>query len=118
MINFLLQGMLDSYLCPNCKGLVPEINNAVLSFCIKCGEKYQLKPFRKINREAQKYLESKFSNKNFKKRVIFSSSGDSSNQLELLVKSLKIREKILYKHHKDFEEVYYRLYSFYVEHGN
>jgi hypothetical protein len=42
---------------------------------------------------------------------------DSPNQLELLIKSLKIREKILYKHHKDFEEVYYRLYSFYVENG-
>ncbi|XP_044254997.1 SET and MYND domain-containing protein 4-like [Tribolium madens] len=93
--------MLDSYLCPKCKGLVPEINNTILSFCVNCGEKYHLKPFRKINNEAQKYMES-----------------DSSNQLELLIKSLKIREKILYKHHKDFEEVYYRLYSFYVKHGD
>jgi hypothetical protein len=93
--------MLDSYLCPKCKGLVPEINNTVLSFCVNCGEKYHLKPFRKINNEAQRYLEN-----------------DSPNQLELLIKSLKIREKILYKHHKDFEEVYYRLYSFYVENGD
>lgn len=43
---------------------------------------------------------------------------DDVNQLELLIKCLKIREKILYKHHKDFEEVYYRLYSYYVESGN
>lgn len=44
--------------------------------------------------------------------------GEDGNQLEILMKSLKIREKILYKHHKDFEEVYYRLYSYYVEIGN
>lgn len=92
--------MLDSFLCPKCKGLVPEVNNTVLSFCVTCGEKYSLKPFRKINEEAQKYLER-----------------NDVNQLELLVKTLKIREKILYKHHKDFEEVYYRLYSYYVENG-
>lgn len=42
---------------------------------------------------------------------------DATNDLELLIKSLKIREKILYKHHKGFEEVYYRLYSYYVELG-
>lgn len=42
---------------------------------------------------------------------------DVMNPLELLIKSLKIREKILYKHHKDFEEVYYRLYTYYVDSG-
>lgn len=52
--------MLDSYLCPKCKGLVPEISNTALSFCVNCGEKYSLKPFRKINEEAQKYLDSKY----------------------------------------------------------
>lgn len=52
--------MLDSYLCPKCKGLVPEILNTALSFCVNCGEKYSLKPFRKINEEAQKYLDSKY----------------------------------------------------------
>lgn len=52
--------MLDSYLCPKCKGLVPEISNTALSFCVYCGEKYSLKPFRKINEEAQKYLDRKY----------------------------------------------------------
>lgn len=52
--------MLDSYLCPKCKGLVPEISNTALSSCVNCGEKYSLKPFRKINEEAQKYLDSKY----------------------------------------------------------
>lgn len=52
--------MLDSYLCPKCKGLVPEILNTALSFCVNCGEKLSLKPFRKINEEAQKYLDSKY----------------------------------------------------------
>ncbi|XP_057661790.1 SET and MYND domain-containing protein 4-like isoform X1 [Diorhabda carinulata] len=93
--------MLDSYLCPKCKGLIPELQNATFGFCLNCGEKYSIKPFRKINNEAQKYLQN-----------------DDINQLELLIKCLKIREKILYKHHKDFEEVYYRLYSYYVESGN
>uniref|UniRef100_A0A6P7GX02 Uncharacterized protein LOC114347505 n=1 Tax=Diabrotica virgifera virgifera TaxID=50390 RepID=A0A6P7GX02_DIAVI len=91
--------MLDSYLCPKCKGLIPELQNT-LSYCLNCGDKYSVKPFRKINNEAQKYLQS-----------------DDANQLLLLIKCLKIREKILYKHHKDFEEVYYRLYSYYVESG-
>lgn len=93
--------MLDSYLCPKCKGLVPEIPNVTFMFCLSCGEEYSLRPFRKINDEAQKYLES-----------------EDANQLEILLKSLKIREKILFKHHKDFEEVYYRLYSYYVEIGD
>ncbi|XP_030763066.1 SET and MYND domain-containing protein 4-like [Sitophilus oryzae] len=93
--------MLDSFLCPKCKGLVPEIPNVSFMFCLSCGEEYSLRPFRKINDEAQKYLES-----------------EDANQLDILIKSLKIREKILYKHHKDFEEVYYRLYSYYVEIGD
>ncbi|KAJ8910841.1 hypothetical protein NQ315_015576 [Exocentrus adspersus] len=93
--------MLDSYLCPKCKGIIPEMPNSNLSFCVNCGDRYSLKPFRKINDEAQKYLES-----------------DDVNRLELLIKCLKIREKILYKHHRDFEEVYYRLYSYYVETGD
>ncbi|XP_050315438.1 SET and MYND domain-containing protein 4-like [Anthonomus grandis grandis] len=93
--------MLDSYICPKCKGLVPEIANVSCIFCVGCGEEYSLPPFRKVNKVAQKYLES-----------------DDGNQLEILIKCLKIREKILYKHHKDFEEVYYRLYSYYVEVGD
>ncbi|XP_019867309.1 SET and MYND domain-containing protein 4 [Aethina tumida] len=90
--------MLDSYLCPKCKGLIPEVQKSTTSYCVNCGEKIGLKIFRRINDQAQKYLES-----------------EDVNQLEVLVKCLKIREKILYKHHKDFEEVYYRLYSYYVE---
>ncbi|CAH0547824.1 unnamed protein product [Brassicogethes aeneus] len=90
--------MLDSYLCPECKGLIPEVQKSSVSYCVNCGEKYMLKIFRIINDQAQKYLEN-----------------DDVNQLELLVQCLKIREQILYKHHKDFEEVYYRLYSYYVE---
>ncbi|CAG9864473.1 unnamed protein product [Phyllotreta striolata] len=93
--------MLDSYLCPKCEGCIPELQNANLSFCIKCGYKYSLIPFRKINGDAQKYLQN-----------------DEGNRLELLIKCLKIREKILYKHHRDFEEVYYRLYSYHVESGD
>ena len=60
-VTIRFKDMLDSYLCPKCKGMVPEINNTGLSFCINCGEKYDLKPFRKINNEAQKYLESECS---------------------------------------------------------
>ncbi|KAJ8964737.1 hypothetical protein NQ314_004668 [Rhamnusium bicolor] len=71
--------MLDSYLCPKCKGLVPEMPNTALSFCVNCGDNYSLKPFRKINDEAQKYLEN-----------------DDVNQLELLIKSLKIRGEKFY----------------------
>lgn len=114
--------MLDSYLCPKCKGLIPEIPNALLSFCVNCGDKYSLKPFQKINDEAQKYLEGMYQFCScFVYVTIFGFFSlfldDDVNQLELLIKSLKIREKILYKHHKDFEEVYYRIYSYYVESG-
>lgn len=38
--------------------------------------------------------------------------------MEVLLKCLRIRQKILYKHHKDFEEIYYRLYSYYLETGD
>lgn len=92
--------MLDSYLCPECDGFIPEINQLNLSFCINCGKKFQLTHFRKVNSKAQKYLED-----------------ESYNSLELLIKSLKIREKVLFQYHKDFEEVYYRLYSYYVDEG-
>lgn len=51
--------MLNSYICPKCKGLVPEIPNVSFMFCLSCGDEYSLRPFRKINDEAQKYLESK-----------------------------------------------------------
>lgn len=109
--------MLDSYLCPKCKGLIPEVQKSTTSYCVNCGEKIGLKIFRRINDQAQKYLESKPSllyntSHNY---TIFIIKGEDVNQLEVLVKCLKIREKILYKHHKDFEEVYYRLYSYYVE---
>ncbi|KAH1003901.1 SET and MYND domain-containing protein 4 isoform X1 [Dendroctonus ponderosae] len=93
--------MLDSYICPKCRGLVPEIPNASFMFCFSCGDEDSLRTFRKKNEEAQNYLES-----------------GESNQLDILIKSLTIREQILYKHHKDFEEVYYRLYSYYVEIGD
>lgn len=61
---YYLQEMLDSYLCPKCKGLVPEIPNVSFMFCLTCGEEYSLRPFRKINDEAQKYLESVFNHLN------------------------------------------------------
>lgn len=51
--------MLDSYICPKCKGMVPEMSGTLFSHCATCGEKYSLKPFRKINEGAQKYLDSK-----------------------------------------------------------
>lgn len=54
--------MLNSYICPKCKGLVPEIPNVSFMFCLSCGDEYSLRPFRKINDEAQKYLESKYNN--------------------------------------------------------
>ncbi|VEN37449.1 unnamed protein product [Callosobruchus maculatus] len=93
--------ILDSYLCPNCKGLVPEIPNNSISFCIFCEKGISLKPLRIINNTAQKYLED-----------------EHENQLESLLNCLKLRKDILYEHHKDFEEVYYRIYSFYVETGD
>ncbi|KAL1516683.1 hypothetical protein ABEB36_000563 [Hypothenemus hampei] len=90
--------MLDSYLCPKCNGLIPEVpEETYTSCCSNCGNEYSIEIFRKINDGAQKYLES-----------------NEGNQLEVLLKCLIIREKILYKHHKDFEEVYYRLYDYYV----
>nr|CAI5865838.1 unnamed protein product [Callosobruchus analis] len=95
--------MLDSYLCPKCKGLLPELPNTSKSFCIFCEKELSLKPLKIINNTAQKYLEV---------------PDENENQLESLLKCLKLRKDILYEHHKDFEEVYYRIYSFYLETGD
>lgn len=71
-----------------------------------------------INEEAQKYLKSML----FKSVWLFFSkcwlTGKEGHKVEVLLKCLKIRQKILYKHHKDFEEIYYRLYSYYLETGD
>ncbi|CAH1968869.1 unnamed protein product [Acanthoscelides obtectus] len=93
--------VLDSYLCPKCKSLIPDLPDSSLSFCVNCGKEVLLEPLRKTNKNAQKYLEDK-----------------NDNQLENLLKCLKLRKEILYKHHKDFEDVYYSLYNFFVGTGD
>lgn len=92
--------MLNSYLCLSCRGFVPETSNSTFSFCLNCGKKHYLDNFRKVNMNTHEYLED-----------------ESQITLRMLLRCLKIREKILCQYHKDFEDLYYRLYSHYVKKG-
>lgn len=87
--------MLDSYLCPRCNGRIPE-SNLLKSACVDCGETYPLNLFRKYHKETNKYL-------------------DVPESIDVLIKRLKVKEKVLYRYHKDFEEIYYKLYNLYLD---
>ncbi|XP_066256363.1 SET and MYND domain-containing protein 4-like [Euwallacea similis] len=93
--------LLDGFNCPECRESIKILPGASVASCRIC--KYQLsaKTLSVMNNLGEKCLEAM-----------------NVSPIEALTTCLNVKTKILYKHHKDFEDLYYRLYDCYLEMGD